>query len=301
LKIYRSLDFVAARRRAFEHLGRFFTTHKRGSQNLSLEGETWLVELEIDAPDGVICLEIEVHLEPDFPLSLPFIHLSRESVAKLDFLPNIHSATGEICTFDRNTSIPDPEKPAQIVEACVRKAKRIIEEGLSQRYAEQYDQEFLAYWEITYDGERRVDRKVLSLVDDRETPSDQLTYVLLQGALGHFHALLYSEQEQFYPVKEYLIRRQIDYREIPTCFIGQLRVLSPPFSLRNKGVLQLVESLGQRDEFKRYLDSRPYLPIVTFSKTVDDRNLILGWRHSMKESGGLKEKHLRRKYFKKLF
>lgn len=69
MKIYRSLDFVAARRRAFEHLGRFFTTHERGSQNLSLEGETWLVELEIDAPDGVICLEIEVHLESDLSLA----------------------------------------------------------------------------------------------------------------------------------------------------------------------------------------------------------------------------------------
>lgn len=303
MSTYKTLDFVSARQKAFEHLSRFFTVRKEtSSANLSLESESWLIELEIDGPEEVICLEATVKLEPDFPLALPYIYISTESVAKLGFPPNIDTS-GQICTFDRNTTIPNPEEPEQLIEVCVRKAKSIIEEGLNNDNLEKYDEEFIAYWENNYRNETSVDRQVLSLVSEIGDLPSRVTYVSLGRPMGGFHALLYSDQEQFQVIERYLKRHQITYQEIATFFLGQLKGLSPPFCLRNADVLKLVESTSLRDEFREYLKSRPLLPIVTFARIIDGRNLIFGWRHNTmvyRRKHRRKKKLSRGKYLKLL-
>jgi len=292
LSIYQTLDFVSARPKAFEHLSHFFTVRKEASSaDLPLQGESWSVELEIDRFDKVMCLEVTVKLQPDFPLSLPDIYLAKEDVAKLGFLPNI-GTSGLICTFDRNTSIPNPEEPGQLVEVCVRKAKSIIEDGLSNDNLPKYDTEFIAYWESEYCSETSVDKRVLSLVSETEDLPNRVTYVSLARPLGTFHALLYSDQQQFQMIESYLERHQVPYQESHTFYLGELEGLSPPFCLRNADVLKLVKSIGLGDEFKEYLKSRPLLPIVTFARIIDDRNLIFGWRH---DTLVYSKKHRRRK------
>lgn len=303
MSTYKTLDFASARQKAFEHLSRFFTVRKENSSaHLSLETESWLIELEIDGPDEVICLEATVKLEPDFPLSLPYIYIAPECVAKLGFPPNIDT-NGQVCTFDRNTSIPNPEEPEQLVEVCVRKAKSIIEDGLNNDNLEKYDKEFIAYWENDYRNETSVDRQVLSLVSEIGDLPSRVTYVSLERPIGTFHALLYSDQQQFQVIESYLARHQIPYQQSSTFYLGELEGLSPPFCLRNADVLKLFESIGLEDEFREYLKSRPLLPIVTFAKIIDDRNLIFGWRHDTlvySRKHCRKEELPRRKYVKLL-
>jgi hypothetical protein len=280
LSTYKTLDFVSARQKAFEHLSRFFTVRKVDSPaNLPLLSESWLVELEITRYDEVICLEVTIALEPDFPLSLPSIYLTKEDIARFGFLPNIDT-NGLICTFDPNTNITNPELPELLVEVCVRKAKSIIEDGLNNDNTEKYDKEFIAYWENKYCDETLVDTQVLSLVSETGDLPSRVTYVLLERPIGRFYALLYSDRQQFQVTESYLKRHQITYQEIPTFYLGQLKDWSPPFCLRNADVLKLVESTSLRDEFREYLKSRPLLPIVTFARIIDGRNLIFGWRHN---------------------
>jgi len=280
LSTYKTLDFASARQKALDHLSRFFTVQKKedDSANLPLHGESWLVELEIDSLDKVMCLEITVKLKPDFPLSLPYIYLAKEDVAKLGFLPNI-GTNGLICTFDRNTSIPNPEEPEQLVEVCVRKAKSIIEDGLSNDNLEKYDTEFIAYWENEYCDETTVDTQVLSLISETGDLPSWVAYVSLEKSIGRFHAFLYSDQKRFQVIKSYLKTCKITYHETPTFYLGQLKDLSPPFCMRNEDVQNLIESIGLGDEFREYLKSEPLLPFVTFARTIDGRNLIFGWYH----------------------
>ena len=301
MSTYKTLDFVSARQKAFEHLSRFFTVRKEDSSaTLPLSGESRLVELEILKHDEVICLEVTILLKPDFPLSLPSIYLGKEDVAKLGFLPNIDT-NGLICTFDSNTTIPNPEAPERLVEVCVRRAKSIIEDGLNNDNLEKYDGEFIAYWENKYCNEPSVDKRVLSLVGETGDLPSWVTYASLERPIGRFYALLYSDQQQFQVIESYLKRHQITYQEIPTFYLGQLKDWSPPFYLRNADVLDLVESIGLGDDFKEYLKSRPILPVVTFAKIIDGRNLIFGWRHNTmvsKSKYRRKKKLSRRKYLK---
>ena len=303
MSTYKTLDFVSARQKAYEHLSRFFTVRKEGSSaTLPLPGESRLVELEILKHDEVICLEVIILLKPDFPLSLPSIYLGKEDVANLGFLPNIDT-NGLICTFDSNTTIPNPEAPGQLVEKCIRRAKSIIEDGLNSDNLEKYDEEFIAYWENKYCSETSVDKRVLSLVSETEDLPSRVTYVSLERPIGTFHALLYSDQQQFQVIESYLARHQIPYQQSSTFYLGELEGLSPPFCLQNADVLKLVESMGLGDEFKEYLKSRPLWPIVTFARIIDGRTLIFGWRHDTlvySRKHCRKEELPRRKYVKLL-
>jgi hypothetical protein len=278
LKRYQNLDFVRAQQKALDHLGRFFSVRKADdSEGQLTQGESWIVELEVDGPEDVICLDATAVLLADFPLSLPYIYIPEEEVVNLGFPPNI-STKGEICTFDRETTIPDPENPGELLEICVRRAKRIIQEGLKSDF-DKYNTEFIAYWENQYRDEDSVDMFLLSLIDETGDLPKQVTYVLLKDPIGKFHSFLYSEKDQFDPVKRFLNRTNMRYIEFSTFHLGQLQNLYPPFHMRNGDVKELIEKIGLGNKFKEYLESEPPLPCVTFTRMVDDRNLVFGWLH----------------------
>lgn len=300
--------FSSARQRAFEHLKRFFTVQKNACPTDVAQryAECWFVELEIDKGEEVVCLCITVGLEQDFPLSLPHIYLtSKEDVARFGYPPNVHT-NGFICTFDANTNIPDPEAPHWLVEVCVRKAKKIIEDGLNRNNLDAYTKEFVAYWENSYQSEQLVDTQILSLIDEENLLPNHINYVSLKKQIGNFHALLYSTPQQFQIFRDYLKNHEVSYTETPTFFLGHLEELYPPFNYTNKYVLDLIQRLGLFDDFKEYLKSAPNSPIVTFAKKIETRNLLFGWKHKVqiprsKHSGNRTRKISRGKTLKLFF
>lgn len=279
MNYYQSLDFSDARDRAFKHISRLFTIHKiENLESLLPGGEAWEVELELDRPEEVICLKVKVIITPDFPLEFPFIFIGKDELERLGFSPNINTK-GEICTFDRNTSVPNPEAPENLIEECIRRAKSIVEQGYKNNHLDSYTNEFIAYWEGKYGEETEIDTCVLSLVDECGELPDQITYVQFEKTIGKFHSLLYADPKSFKPVEAFLEHNQIGYDEISTFYIGQLKGLAPPFHMHNDDVKKLINSLDQITEFREYLNSNPILPIVTFSLIIEGRILVLGWCH----------------------
>ena len=277
---YKNLEFTAARERAFEYLSRLFNVLKVANPSPTSQWmEIWSVELEVSEGNKTITIVVTVKLNPDFPLSLPSIYLSGEDITKFGYLPNI-GTNGLICTFDSNTTIPNPETPEILIRSCVLQAKSIIESGLKGLdNHKKYDQEFIAYWENRYDDEDPVDCNVLSLIPDTRKSPDTITYVLLRKPLGKFSALLYSDKESFENIRSYLERQKVEFVEIPTFYLGQIDNLYPPFRLSNEEAIRLIETQGRLNAFKGYLASAPFLPLVVFTKVVEGRNLIFGWCH----------------------
>ncbi|NOH04963.1 MAG: hypothetical protein HND47_24815 [Chloroflexi bacterium] len=187
-------EFVEAQERAVKHLSRFYNIRKIELPKESPDHNScYQLELEILKGGNTLCLVINIILEPDFPLSLPIIFLSKEDIAKLGFLPNIDTK-GQICTFDRNTNIPNPNAPEQVLEVCVKRAKNIIEDGLQGNNLDKFNNEFIAYWENTYEAEENVDLTVLSLIGEKEKSIDIINYVEFQPSIGMFGKLIYSEK-----------------------------------------------------------------------------------------------------------
>lgn len=277
---YQSIDFSDARERAFNHISRLFNAQKIAPDGADSKYiEVWEVELEIDTTEETKCLNVRVLLTPEFPLQIPYIFIDKDELAGLNFPPNINSG-GEICTFDRNTSVSNPETPEILVEECIRRAKIIIEHGYSDDHIDSYTSEFIAYWEGRYGEEEEVDTSILFLIDEFGGPPEQVTYVILKKKLGKFHSLVFSSEKNFEVIKVFLDRHQISYDTIPTFYIGQLDQLKPPFQIDNGTVKTLLDSRNQVTPFREYLNSKPILPIVTFYYKINDRILVLGWCHN---------------------
>jgi hypothetical protein len=286
---YADLDFKRAREIALTAVARQYTT--RGSPS----DEEWHVELEILGPDRTLTLEVKVKPTPEFPLKLPYIYLSTDDVTMLGFPPNVNSR-GEICTYDRSTSLPDPSRPAEVLLDCIGKARRILEAGVNNPDEASYDAEFIAYWECAYPEEPSVDRQVLSLHPDKDPVTNPPLYVRPSQPIGGFTSILHTGKAQFRPLETYLTSHGISFQEIPTFFAGELQRLRPPFALRGDSETSLLAEQGLTEAFENYVRSRPSLVIITFTRTIQGRTLLLGWRHesATKRTGHSANRHGRR-------
>jgi len=297
LKTYITVDFISARKRAFDYLNRFFNVHKKSNPEASFPSsqETWTVELEILHKERVICLPIDVILEADYPLSLPIIKIQKQDAATLGYIPNIDTR-GVVCIYDANTNIPNPEEPERLIEKCVLKAKEIIEQGLIRTSnAERYEKEFIAYWENAYGEESAVDIQTLSLINDDGDLPEHVNYVILKPPIGEFHSIIYSDIQDFQKFKDHLERNKHQHLECPTFFLGKLDTWFPPFHINNGEAISIIKSLNRYEEFVEYLNSSPILPIITFAKVLNGRNLIFGWIHKQLELKNKKRRRLIRK------
>lgn len=278
-----NLDFSSACKNAKEHLSRYFNVRQIEIKDVDHSYHQVLeVELEVLQEGKLRCITIRVMFHQDFPLSLPSIYLHPNILNDLGYCPNIDT-NGLICTFDPNTNIPNPDSPGLLVEICVRMAKNIIEKGLrSYEQLDRYDNEFIAYWENKYGDEKSVNILLLSLLDENGQPHLEINYVIFESPFGMFTGLLYSEDQSFLAFSDYLTRSNVRFSEVKTFYLGQLDI-NPPFCLSNKNVLLLMQDLNRENDFLQYLKSKPLLPIVTFSKVINGRNLVFGWIHDAVE------------------
>lgn len=270
---YKDFDFAAARAAAFEAVSRCYSVRGSASDN------DWYVQLEINAPDTAESVEVTLRLTPEFPMEIPYIYLPIDDIARLDFPPNINTPAGEICTFDRNSVVPSPSQPEYLVLDCLHRAREILEEGYIAHHASDFEDEYMAYWECTFPGEPEVDLHVLSLHPDTESPEDPPTFVLLDRLVGGFGSVLYTDQAQFRAFKEFLDRIHVQYLELPTFFLSDLPDLVPPFAIDGAKEEQLLRDLGRLADFNKYARQQRRRLVLTFSRTIQDRHLLFGWKH----------------------
>lgn len=244
--------------------------------------ETWAVDVETDGPGGVEVLTLTLQFPYDFPLVLPRVYLNQDDLRILRYPPSV-GTDGFVCTFDPNTTHPNPDAPGQVVLAAIHQAINIIERARTGIPAGTYDDEFIAYWENRYPGEPQVEMSVLSLVDEHLGAPDQITYAWLRRSVGPFQAVLYSRQEEFDAFAPYLEGRGIKFDTFPTFHLGEVGDLNPPFSWRTADVLRLIEARGRLEDFQQYLRRLPgdfTTPVVTFTRILNGRHLVFGWRHA---------------------
>ena len=276
------MSFEEARKEAFGHISRFFFVEMQSCLANCSFAECWNVEIEVDHHGTVLCVPLHIRFKSDFPLSLPKIAIDPSFSEQIGYIPNIDSR-GIICTFDDALTIPDPKLPSIVVEKCIRQAKEIIQRGINQDRIDAFQDEYLAYWENAYQGEKPVERTVLSLIDETIGIPKQITFVTLGQPLGIYNAVLYADFRQFEGVQRYLNNSKIRYTETQSFFLGELPACflkQPPFTLKNRDVFALVKQLNQWQEFRQFAAKRRHQLIVTFAKRINNRLVILGWRHS---------------------
>ena len=241
----------------------------------------WEVETEILV--GEIEIDIVLHFVVDsqFPLEIPKIYLSRECYDNLKFIPHIDS-NKLVCTFDSEFAVTNPNDPAGVAIECISRAKSIIVDGLSGINLNDFEDEFIAYWECKYSDSDHVNENVISLIDSI-LDDDEIKLINLNSEFYGFKYILHKNDTIAKKFISYLDEVGVKYIEENVYFIKDPELLkTPPFQFTNNDIVkQFIGTPDSSDykEFKKFINSNSKIKLVLFKKSINDRNYILGWLH----------------------
>jgi hypothetical protein len=140
-----------------------------------------------------------------------------------------------------------------------------------------YESEFIAYWNDRYTEEDIVNLAFLSFVDKVTKNSEVFCLSLDQPWFGGYKYILCSTTEQLAAIQNILANHGLTYQTNQTFHIGIIDNLSPPFHITNGQIKEYLLELGLFENFKEYLETIPFIPMITFSIEIDEREILLGW------------------------
>ncbi len=221
-------------------------------------------------------------LPKSFPLVLPKIYIDCSQVEKYRYLPHVNVTSGHICTFDEETTRPDPKNPVGVVLDCVKRAKQIIEDGLRGANFKDYEDEFMTYWMNSYDDEPKILADTLCLFS-AEPDATKLEMIKLSKKVATFEYVLHQNDDDAKRFLKYLEDKAITHTITTVCHLGRIPFdFKPPFSRRNKDIKRMVATLPAQvsTKFKSYINSKSSPKNVTASVTVNGEQHLIGWRHT---------------------
>ncbi|KYG81237.1 hypothetical protein AWW67_07725 [Roseivirga seohaensis] len=242
--------------------------------------DIWEVSTEVTGPD-VMQQDVKLNLIflPDFPLSLPKVILGTDDYEGIKYIPHV-DVSRLVCTYD-NQAQPDPDLPGEVVIETLRKAKRIIEEGINGTNKPDFDDEFAAYWEGEYSNKDTVLTNLLLLVEVPLNPNIKL--ISLENPANRISYVIHQEEGIARRFKAFLNNHGRKFKESQAFFLGNLTgEFTPPFDLTNKDVIELVkkETPESFDAYKAFLNSQEYPKLIMFSKLLSSEQRYFGWSHN---------------------
>ncbi|TWR24793.1 hypothetical protein FPZ43_18020 [Mucilaginibacter pallidiroseus] len=276
------MDFDQLRERAFEDLAKIFTIEKTTVDVKTRLGtpkkiEQWKVTLEVPLPEGVTDFTVLVELKDDFPLSLPVIYLAEDDYEKIKYVPHIDDRRN-ICLFDNENIKLDPDRPAEIIKACLKQAATIISDGITGVNNGDFVDEIVAYWANVYDPKDQVFEAYLGDGIDAIAPGVHPGH-LLSPAYHNVDFLMSSGSEQSQQVIAFFKTRGHKVTEQAYFYLGQIGHLVPPFYIDNRRLISYLREhfSSQWSAVKRYLNQSFGPKIFAFSLEVNGQLVFFGF------------------------
>ncbi|HNP31791.1 MAG TPA: E2/UBC family protein [Flavobacterium sp.] len=281
-------EFEEARLKAFDFIKSFESVDKFNTEQLKYYKldrfvEAWKLRVEIiDESNKIIEVTIHICFKLDFPLSIPSLYLSSSDYEKLKYLPHIDT-NRLICTFDSEVTKTDVSQPSKVVLECINRAKKIISEGIKKENFEDFEDEFLSYWECNYSKSDFVLNNFLNLIDPHESISSPLL-INLKTKLGGFNYVIHNDNKISDKFKSHLKQQKIDFTEQSVFYFElEKKNFLPPFNFNNEEVIILLNSIDSNlvKQYESYLNNpttETGLVLVNF-KTKKNKVLI-GWVNS---------------------
>ncbi len=228
------------------------------------------IKTEISLKNGLkeVVLYIGIH---NPPFDLPKIFIKKESYEDIKYIPHINKDL-HICIYDEGVNHVFNELYfPEIVEEMIHKAKKIIAQGDDLKLVlTEFEREFKAYWELSYDKNDIVNEAGLSIVIDSSLPIKGYHF---SSPLNEFRYLIYQESEIFERFKKYLDYRNIQYTDIEVFKIEYLEE-KPPLHL---SFIESTKYIKESDikRFKQTINRNGiHSTLVVFKNNVDE---FFGW------------------------
>jgi len=258
---------------------RILTDIERESIDSDVIKVAWEVSTEISNQNvELIPIKLICAFKSDFPLSFPSIYLDADSFDGIKYIPHVDENC-LVCTFDNNAK-PNPSFPGDVVEIAVRKAKRIIEDGIKGHNKTDFEDEIIAYWENRYSEKDQVLTNVLILAE--EPLKKRVKIIFIKQPINGIHSIIHQDEKIALNFKAYLDDHDHFYEESEGLYIGELKkFIEPPFDLTNKKSIEFIneEFPDRLQQFKKYINGKSSPKVIIFSKTLQNKPNYFGWSY----------------------
>jgi hypothetical protein len=282
------VEFEDARSEAFNFIKSFESVARLSSEQLRYYKldrfiEVWRLRIEIIDKDYEI-VEVSMHVcfKFDFPLSIPILYLFPSDYDRLKYIPHIDT-NRLICTFDSEVTKTDISQPSKIVLECINRAKKILTEGIKKENFNDFEDEFLSYWECNYFKNDIARSDFLCLINPYETIYSP--YLLnLKTRLVGFNYVIHNNNKISDKFKSYLKQKKIDFTEQPVFYFElEKEKFLPPFDLNNEEVIILLNSINQNlvHQYESYLNDKAVeVGLVLANFKTKENKVLIGWMNS---------------------
>ena len=252
---------------------------EKGRLSFRLELDVWEVVTEIsNEQDNVVDIVLHLVFLEDYPLTFPKVFLSPQDYEKYKYIPHVN-ADRIVCNFSSNAS-PNADYFERVTEQSIRKAKRIIEEGIKKINYSDFEDEFVAYWRDSYGSDDLAIDSAIILVEDKIETTFKI--FCLDESLNEIRYVVHQDGEISDEFKDYLDRKKISYSEVEGFYIGRIdQITTPPHRLSNKEVFKLIRGIDNTTfgRYKSFLNNKNYPKLALFSKVVNGEERYFGWLH----------------------
>ena len=224
----------------------------------------------------VTTIENEVRLRCEFadsfPYTFPKIYILEEFYNKIKPIPHVDDKCF-ICTFDSNVVDPNPNRPGELLYACIQKAQKIIIDGILKNNNEDFLNEFRAYWAI--ESSKKSQCWVLSVRDKSGLLffyfDNNKDIYFVASKKRHIIDFLFNTRNIIVP--EISIKRCV-YLEFSENWY-------PPYPKTNREMYLKVKRDKQVYKiYDNYLKNRIDTSLVLFSQKIDNEKYYESWVHS---------------------
>lgn len=253
--------------------------YEKSKYGFSYADEVWEIETEIFFCNDIKIIVLHIVLTNHFPMSFPKVFLSPKTFDEIRYIPHLDS-NRLICTYDSEIVSPNTKEPYGVIVESIAKAKRIIEDGISNQNVNAYDDEFIAYWECKYDGEFSP-IEAISLIDSVLDSSEVKILIVNNKVLKH-QLYLHQNDSTYERFKKYLDVNNIIYTDYEVFWLEEdyFNLLIPPFHIKYKDIISsfLLEDIDKKN-FERFINRKGSSQIVVTRKKINNTEYLLGWKY----------------------
>ncbi len=239
--------------------------------------EIWEIKTEVEVGSFQQEIAMLIAFEDFFPLTLPYIYLSKECFGNIYPIPHIDK-NRFVCTFHTDSLILDLDKPVEIVRICLQRAKKIIKEGLEGNNHDDFRDELKAYWT---DGEDSDMIHYLSLLPDFPKETTFLKICKLIPPYNFIKYVIYKNSKDLETKKtlDFILNKCSKGIESEALFLGDYIIDDkPPFPKNNEEILNSIHP-SSLELFKQYINSKTSEKHIFFTAKTSNKPILLGWKH----------------------
>ncbi|HBE8719200.1 TPA: ThiF family adenylyltransferase [Clostridioides difficile] len=247
-----------------------------------LEGEGYEC-IYIDSPKGDY-LFIDIYINEEvirlklifpsyFPYEFPKAYILKEFYNLYQPLPHIN-LDGHICTFDNNKVFPNSDKPKEVTLEVVRQAENVLIEGINGINNDDFEDEFLAYWEL--------DSNII--VDLIFTPSKKVqtlwcyrrneTFMYISDSKTKLNNFLKYTKNWNIAMAKFI---KVLYLPIENGF-------NIPFPTTNSEIINFLQKESHFEKYMNYMRDNESNRIVICSQEIKGSLCTFGWVHEKEKT-----------------